>query len=98
MSLVPNYPAGHEKVGQTKTRKDYTPSEIASHVRETVDNQRHNLELFRPVDRVALNDAVKMAEKLGDKALVDSVTGMVANVDATEAMRRSASATAGAAK
>jgi hypothetical protein len=87
MPLVPNYPADHEKAGQSKARKDYSPGEIASHIRETVDNQRQNLELFRPVDRVALNDAVKLAEKLGDKGLIESAAAMVANVEATEVMR-----------
>lgn len=87
MPLVPNYPAGHEKVGQSKTRDDYSPGEVASHIRGVVEEARENVHRFLPVDRAAIEKAAKMAAKLKDEDLINTVASIQGYVDSMEVRR-----------
>lgn len=60
--LRPNYPAGHEKVGQSKPVAEYTAGEKASALTQTTDAALDRIAKSKPIDKVTANLIVDLAK------------------------------------
>lgn len=60
--LRPNYPAGHELAGQSKSLRDYTDSEKTSALTQTTDAALDRIAKNKPIDKGTANLIVDLAK------------------------------------